>query len=265
MEALLAFVATLVSLRLSADLARRYRVSRAPELLAWSAALGSFAVGSGALAWGAAADWSNPAFRVYYLFGGLLAAALLGAGSLLRIGVRRVGPVTLVYVGLAIGIAVAVPLTAPVTGSSIPEAQAHLELFPARVLAIVGNSVGTIAAVSVALLGLRRRPLGNSLILAGLVVGGARQRTRWARRGRVGAVLGGGRPPPLRRLRRPYSRIGASAGRSARARRRRSLSHTPADDTADEQTDSELGDQPRCAAVCEEGHARDNSQRPPTV
>lgn len=170
MEALLAFVATLVSLRLSADLARRYRVSGAPELLAWSAALGSFAVGSGALAWGAAADWSNPAFRVYYLFGGLLAAALLGAGSLLRIGVRRVGPVTLVYVGLAIGIAVAVPLTAPVTGSSIPEAQAHLELFPARVLAIVGNSVGTIAAVSVALLGLRRRPLGNSLILAGLVV-----------------------------------------------------------------------------------------------
>jgi hypothetical protein len=170
MEALLAFVATLVSLRLSADLARRYRVGRAPELLAWSAALGSFAVGSGALAWGAAADWSNPAFRVYYLFGGLLAAALLGAGSLLRIGVRRVGPVTLVYVGLAIGIAVAVPLTAPVTGSSIPEAQAHLELFPARVLAIVGNSVGTIAAVSVALMGLRRRPLGNSLILAGLVV-----------------------------------------------------------------------------------------------
>ena len=74
-------MATLVSLRLSADLARRYRVSGAPELLAWSAALGSFAVGSGALAWGAAADWSNPAFRVYYLFGGLLAAALLGAGS----------------------------------------------------------------------------------------------------------------------------------------------------------------------------------------
>lgn len=170
MEALLAFVATLVALRLSADLVRRYRVSGAPELLAWSAALGSFAVGSGALAWGAAADWSNAAFRVYYLFGGLLAAALLGAGSLLRIGVRRVGPVTLVYVGLAIGIAVAVPLTVPVTGSSIPEAQAHLELFPARVLAIVGNSVGTIAAISVALMGLRRRPLGNSLILAGLVV-----------------------------------------------------------------------------------------------
>ena len=80
MEALLAFFATLVSLRLSADLVRRYRQRPAPGLLAWAAALGAFAAGSGAIAWGSAADWSNPAFRVYYLFGGLLAAALLGAG-----------------------------------------------------------------------------------------------------------------------------------------------------------------------------------------
>lgn len=170
MEALLAFVATLISLRLSADLLRRYRDRPAPELLAWAAALGAFALGSAALAWGAAADWSNPAFRVYYLFGGLLAAALLGAGSLLRVGVRWVGPLTLVYIGLAVGIAIAVPLTAPVTGGSIPAAQAHLDLFPARVLAIAANSLGTIAAVTVAVMGLRRRPLGNALILAGLLV-----------------------------------------------------------------------------------------------
>lgn len=170
MEALLAFVATLISLRLSADLARRYRERHAPELLIWAGALAAFAIGSGALAWGAAAGWSNPAFRVYYLFGGLLAAALLGAGSLARVGVRGISPLTLVYIGLAIGVAVAVPLTAPVTGGSIPEAQAHLALFPARVLAILGNSLGTIAAVAVALLGIRRRPLGNALILAGLVV-----------------------------------------------------------------------------------------------
>ena len=170
MEALLAFVATLVSLRLSADLLRRYEARRAPELLAWAGALAAFAVGSGALAWGAAAGWSSPAFRVYYLFGGLLAAALLGAGSLLRVGIRWVGPVTLVYVGLAVGIAVAMPLTSPVSGDSIPEAQAHLELFPARILAVVGNSVGTLAAVTVAVIGLRRRPLGNALILAGIAV-----------------------------------------------------------------------------------------------
>lgn len=170
MEALLAFVATLVALRLSADLVRRYRQRGDPALLAWSGALAAFAVGSGALAWGAAAGWSDPAFRVYYLFGGLLAAALLGAGSLLRVGVRWVGPLTLVYVGLAIGVAVAVPLTGSVSGSSIPEAQNYLEVFPARVLAIAANSLGTLAAVTVALMGIRRRPLGNTLILAGLLV-----------------------------------------------------------------------------------------------
>ena len=170
MDALLAFAATLLALRLSADLVQRHRRKPTPGLLAWAAALAAFAAGSGAIAWGSAYGWSNPAFRVYYLCGGLLAAALLGAGSLLRFGVRWLTPVTLVYVGLAIGIAVAVPLTAPVAGGSIPEAQAHLAFFPARLVAIVANSVGTLAAVVVAAMGLRRRPLGNALILAGLVV-----------------------------------------------------------------------------------------------
>ena len=108
-------------------------------------------------------------FRAYYLFGGLLTAALLGAGSLLRAGVRVAGAVALVYAGLAIGVALAVPIDPAVSGSAIPDASEHLDLFPARVLALVGNIGGTVAAVGVALLGLRRRPLGNSLIVAGVV------------------------------------------------------------------------------------------------
>jgi Flp pilus assembly protein protease CpaA len=39
---------------------------------------------------------------------------------------------------------------------------------PARVVALVGNVTGTVAAVAVALTGIRRRPLGNSLIVAGV-------------------------------------------------------------------------------------------------
>ena len=203
MEALLAFFATLVSLRLSADLVRRHRQRPAPGLLAWAAALGAFAAGSGAIAWGSAADWSNPAFRVYYLFGGLLAAALLGAGSLQWAGVRWVGPLTLVYVGLAIGVAIAVPLTAPVSGSSIPEAQAHLALFPARILAIAANSLGTLAAVVVAA---DRDPAAPARQLAHprrARRGRARQRPRRPRQGGVVALLRRRRAAPLRRLRPP--------------------------------------------------------------
>jgi hypothetical protein len=60
-----------------------------------------------------------------------------------------------------------------VTGTAIPDAQAHLELFPARVLAIAGNVAGSIALVVVALLSLRTRPLGNTLLLAGFTLAAA--------------------------------------------------------------------------------------------
>jgi hypothetical protein len=169
-DALLAFAAALVSLRLSAELVRRFRRRRAPELLAWAAALAAYAAAAGALAWGAAAGWSAAAFRVYYLAGGLLTAPLLGAGSLLLVRKRWAAPVALVYAGLAVGVAVAVPLEGAFAGTDVPEAQDVLELWPARVLAIAGNSLGTLAVVLVALATLRRRPLGNALLLAGVGV-----------------------------------------------------------------------------------------------
>jgi hypothetical protein len=169
-DALLAFGAALVTLRLSAELVRRFRRSRAPELLAWAAALAAYAAAAGALAWGAAAGWSDAAFRVYYLAGGLLTAPLLGAGSLLLTGRRRAAPTALVYAGLAVGVALAVPLGDVATGTDVPDAQDVLEIWPARVLAIAGNSLGTLAVVVVALATIRRRPLGNALILAGVGV-----------------------------------------------------------------------------------------------
>ena len=170
MDALLAFVAALVTLRLSADLVRRFRARRAPELAAWAAGLAAYSLAAGALAWGAAAGWSEAAFRLYYLGGALLTAALLGAGSLLLVGRRVVSLFAVAYVGLAIGIAVSVPLQAQLSGTDIPEAQDVLDLWPARVVAIVGNSLGTLAVVVVALATLRSRPLGNALLLAGITV-----------------------------------------------------------------------------------------------
>jgi hypothetical protein len=69
----------------------------------------------------------------------------------------------------SIGIAISVPLHGPF-GDSIPAAQDHLEFLPARLVAIVANSVGTLAVVAVAIVTMRRRPLGNGLILAGVAV-----------------------------------------------------------------------------------------------
>jgi hypothetical protein len=170
MEALLAFAAALLALRLAGRLAGRWRARRAPELLAWSASLLAYAAAAAALAWGSSAGWTDTAFRLYYLFGGLLTAPLLGTGSLLLTGRRWVIPIVLLYIGLATGAAIAEPLSLPVRGDEIPEAQEHLDYFPLRILAIVGNVAGTAAVVGVAVVSIRRRPLGMSLILAGVAV-----------------------------------------------------------------------------------------------
>ena len=173
MEALLAFAATLVALRLAGRVGARWRARRTPELLAWSAALVSYAVAAAALTWGAAHGWDARAFRLYYLFGGLLTAPLLGAGSLLIWRRRWAGPVALVYAGLAVGIALAVPVHGVFPGSDIPPAQDHLDFVPARLVAVAANTLGTVAVVVVAAATFRRRPLGNALIVLGVAIAAA--------------------------------------------------------------------------------------------
>jgi hypothetical protein len=226
-EALLAFGAALLALRLGGDLVGRYRRTRRPELAAWAASLLAYSIASGALAAGAAGGWGEAVFRAYYLFGGLLTAALLGAGSLLLIGRRWAAPLALLYVGLAVGVALAAPLTADVGGTSIPDAQEHLEFFPARLLAVVGNSLGTVAAAGIALWTIRRRPVGNGFILAGIVVAAAGSAVAGLGEAQsaafiavaavllyTGFVAGSGYPMPLKKLSKSFSRGSYSAGRS---------------------------------------------------
>jgi hypothetical protein len=168
MNALIAFGAALLALRLAGLLARRWRATRRPELAAWAWALAAYAIAAAAIAWGEAAQWDGRAFRVYYASGALLTAPLLGVGSLLLAGVRRAAAVGLLYAGLAVGIAVALPVHAAFAPHGLPPAQDHLAFVPGRLLAIVANSLGTLAVVVVALRSLRRRPLGNTLIVLGV-------------------------------------------------------------------------------------------------
>src|SRR6516225_10228542 len=167
-NALVAFAAALLSFRLAGLLAARWRATRRPELFAWSAGLAAYAVAAAAIAWGEAHGWDARSFRVYYAAGALLTAPLLGAGSLLLAGRRWAAPVTLVYVGLALGISLAVPVHGTFAAHGIPAAQDHLSFLPARLLAIVANVAGTLAVVVVALRSFRQRPLGNGLIIAGI-------------------------------------------------------------------------------------------------
>src|SRR5438874_645061 len=168
MDALLAFAAALVAVRLAGLLGARYRASARPEMLAWAAGLAAYAVAAAAIAWGEAAGWDGRAFRVYYAAGALLTAPLLGAGSLLLAGHRKAAPFALLYVGLAVGISLAMPIHGTFGADAIPSAQDHLAFLPARLLAILANSLGTLAVIWVALRSIRKRPVGNALIIAGI-------------------------------------------------------------------------------------------------
>ncbi len=167
MNALLSFAAALLSLRLAGLLARGRR-------WAWAGGLLSFAAAAAALAWGAAHGWDARAFRVYYLAGALLSAPLLGIGSLLLAGRRWAAPLGLVYTGLALGVAAAMPVHGAFQGTAVPHAQDHVGTL-ARIVAIAASSLGTLAVVAVALLSLRRRPLQNALVVAavGAAAGGS--------------------------------------------------------------------------------------------
>ena len=170
MDALLGFAAALLALRLAGGLVARRRETGRAEFGVWAASLVAYALAAAALAWGAAHGWDGRAFRAYYLFGGLLTAPLLGAGSLLLAGRRVALAVALAYAGLAVGVAISVPLHGDFGGTAIPAAQDHLRFIPARLLAIVANSLGTLAVIGVAIATLRQRVLANVLIVAGVAI-----------------------------------------------------------------------------------------------
>jgi hypothetical protein len=157
-DVLLSFAAALLSLRLAGRLLRAHRY-------AWAGGLLTFAAAAGAMAWGTAHGWDAASFRVYYLSGALLSAPLLGIGSLELAGKRWAAPVGLAYAGLAVGIAAAMDVHGSFGSSRVPHAQDHLDVLP-RVVAIAGSSLGTVAVVVVAVATLRRRPLGNTLLVA---------------------------------------------------------------------------------------------------
>jgi hypothetical protein len=164
-DVLLSFGAALLSLRLAGLLLRARR-------FAWAGGLASFAAAAGAMAWGAAHGWDGPDFRVYYLAGALLSAPLLGVGSLQLWRRRWAGPLGLAYSGLAVGIAAVMPVHGRFSATAVPHAQDHLDLLP-RIVAIAGSSLGALAVVVVALATLRRRPLGNALIVASVAAAAA--------------------------------------------------------------------------------------------
>jgi hypothetical protein len=197
MHWLLPGIAAAASGAFAAAVLRQYAARRRPHQLAWGVALSMFAVASLALTAGVAAGWTPLSFKLYYLFGAVLNVPWLALGTVELLagrggpGDRRVVPrwmtggrrAYVVGLGAFTVLGVVLVALAPVTpadlaGRPLPEGKEFLP--PAvRLLAVLGNTVGTLIVVGGAVasgLALRsRRDLrprfeGNLLIALGVLL-----------------------------------------------------------------------------------------------
>jgi hypothetical protein len=161
--ALLPITAALLALLFSALLVRSYRRRPAGEKLLWGGGFLLFAVAAACEAVAQGSGWSPGLFRAYYLAGGVLAVAYLGAGAAWLHLPRRardllIGALVVATVAGAISV-----LLAPVDGGTLaattaarPPANAALGGH-AFLWAIALNSLGTVCLVGGALYSIARR------------------------------------------------------------------------------------------------------------
>lgn len=183
LDVALSAAATLVAFAFGLSTLDRWLRRRKPHELAWTIALGLFAIGSGALWWAMARGWSEPTFRVFYLAGAILNVPWLALGTVYLVTSEPTGNRVRTWLiglsGLATGVLMATPTRAAVPGDEMPEGR---EVFGAgpRILAAVGSGVAALVIIAGALwttwrfLRTRsappRRVAGNLLIAAGTLV-----------------------------------------------------------------------------------------------
>jgi hypothetical protein len=183
MHWLLPGVAAAASAAFAAAVLRQYAARRRPHQLAWGIALGMFALASVALTVGVTAGWTPLSFKVYYLFGAVLNVPWLALGTVWLLARRSAARA---YLGaLAVFTALGVVLvglarvtSADLAGRLLPEGKEFLPV-AVRVLAVLGNTVGTLVVVGGAVASglavrsrreLRPRFEGNLLIALGVLL-----------------------------------------------------------------------------------------------
>jgi hypothetical protein len=162
-RALLPLAAALVAFLFAAKLALSWRRRRAAQKLFWSLGFALFAVAAASEAIAFRHGWDVPLFRLYYLAGGVLTVAYLGAGSAWLLLPRRARDVMLGALLAATAAAVAAVLLAPVHAATLAASPAgqpppnHVLVGHAFLWAVALNSIGTLFLVGGSLLSIIRR------------------------------------------------------------------------------------------------------------
>jgi hypothetical protein len=166
-----ALIAAALAARVGGSAVRRFRPAKA----LWAVGLLLFAIAAAAEAYGAADGWGPVSFKVYYLAGGCLTVAFLGAGSAWLVLPRDAA--LMMTGGLIVAVAAATVSVLAADLQTLAAYGAVLKPPPNDTLtghaflwAIALNTVGTLLLVGSSVVSLlhRQRVTGNLLLLAGV-------------------------------------------------------------------------------------------------
>ncbi len=178
LDALLPLCATLVAIAFAVLLLRSLRRRRSGEKVLWATGFLLFGVAAACEAVAQRAGWTPGLFRVYYLAGGVLTVAFLGAGSAWLLLPRRGRDLLLGGLAVATAAAIVTVALAPVSTTALaltphgrppPNAALGGDAF---LWAVALNTFGTVFLVGGSLYAIvrRRRVRSNVWIAAGAIV-----------------------------------------------------------------------------------------------
>jgi hypothetical protein len=173
-DALLPVAAALVAALFAALLVRSLRRRRSGEKLLWACGFGLFAVAAGCEALAQRSGWSVALFRAYYLCGGVLTVAYLGAGSAWLHLPRRardmvMGALAVATIGAAATVAIAPVHAGALAATAIGRPPPNGAIGGgAELWAIALNTFGSLWLIGGALYSaIRRRRVRANLWIAG--------------------------------------------------------------------------------------------------
>jgi hypothetical protein len=153
-EAALAAAATLVAAAFTLSTLDRWLAHRRRHEAAWTLSLGMFTIASASLWVAAVAGWTEPTFRVFFLFGAILNVPWLALGTVELLGGPRWGRPCAAGLALlsafAAGVMAVTPFTGSVAGDELPQGSDVFGPLP-RILAAVCSGGAALVIVSGAL------------------------------------------------------------------------------------------------------------------
>ena len=155
MDVVLSLLAGIISFTFFVELLIKSITNKRPNLIFWTIAIGMYSFATIALALGLSSGWTQFSFGVFYFFGGITNVPAFGLGSAYLVfkkdNVHIASGIYALFVCSAIYSMLAAPDINLSNIEGIPEGRELYEISGPRLWAILGNSIGSLALVGIAI------------------------------------------------------------------------------------------------------------------